>query len=739
MRYTEDELSALLERELRQSLGAPDSEIGEQRLRNLQYYSAEAVGDLAPPPTEGRSQVVASDCADTVNWMLPSLVRVFVQSQDSMECEAKRPEFAPAAKLASDYLRHVFWVRNEGFGTLYQMFKDALIQKVGFVKVYWDETPEDVEESYKGLLPEQVQEMLAAGDVEIVEQAQRQEMIQGQPVDLYDLRVKRTQQGGRCAIDPVPPEEMRIHSKARYGEDPVFLAHVYWRTRGELESEGRDLTDASAGAEWSSENIERARSQTAGWGDESEGELERFEVSECYIKLDQDEDGVPEWRRVVMIGGKVYEDEKVDAHPFVWYCPDPMPHVFFGNCPVDYAIQPQLLNTSLMRSVLDNVYLSVNQRVTVLDGAVQMSDLMNSRPGGVIRIREQGAVQPLVQGGLDPSAWQMVEWADQWRERRTGYTRNTQGLSADSQNPTATGISLVTEKADQRMELIARVAGESVRKIFVKMLKCMGQYQKVQDLVEIAGQWVSVDPREWAEGYRIKVNVGLGTGNKDRKAQAIMQVHAMQQPLAQAGALPPQAVIQACRDFAEAAGLAGPEKYFPDIPEPTGEPPPPPPEVQIEQMKLQADAQKFQAQIQADGQRMQAEAQADAQRVQSEAALKLQEVRASLELQQANDQRDAEREQLKAQYQMQLDQQRLELDKYKAQLQAQTQLQIAQMRQMPAEAPDEAMEAGIEPGQGIDSTSVLAASLDGFRAAIERMNAPRQIIRGPDGRAQGIV
>src|SRR6478752_4536910 len=99
-KYSKSELSAILEKELRQALGAPGTEISQIRLRNLQYYKAEAVGELAAPDIPDRSSIVASDVADTVNWMLPSLLRPFAMSPESMECEAKSPQYAQKAKLA---------------------------------------------------------------------------------------------------------------------------------------------------------------------------------------------------------------------------------------------------------------------------------------------------------------------------------------------------------------------------------------------------------------------------------------------------------------------------------------------------------------------------------------------------------------------------------------------------------------------------------------------------------------
>lgn len=416
------------------------------------------------------------------------------------------------------------------------------------------------------------------------------------------------------------------------------------------------------------EQIERAATQTPWFFDQSDGELERYLCSECYIKLDQDNDGIPEWRRVFMIGSTIKEDEKVDDHPFVFFCPNPMPHVFFGECPADQALQPQRLRTSLMRAVADNVYLSVNQRTGIVEGQVNLDDLLNNRPGGVVRMKSLNALQPIPQGGLDQSAWQFVEWGEQWREQRTGFTRYSQGLSPDALNPTATGVSLITEKADQRMELMARVAAESVRQLFEKMLKCVCRYQNKAEQVELFKQWMTIDPREWVDGYHIHINVGLGTGSKDKLSAVMSQIFQMQGPLVQGGAIPPQAAILAARKFAEGAGITTPEQYFPDAQPPKE--PPPPPQVMIKQMELQADAQKFQAESQLTMQRESLQAQA-----------KQRETQMQLELQAANDQRDAERELMKAQYEAQLAAQQLELDRYKTDADNRTKIEVALINQ----------------------------------------------------------
>src|SRR5574343_724179 len=280
-RYSDSELSAILDKELRQALGAPTSEVAALRLRNLQYYKATPEGELAPPAIPDRSAIVASDVADTVEWMLPSLIRVFAASPDAVECEPTSPRFAPQAKLASEYMRHVFWKKNRGFDVLNSWFRDALIQKVGFLKVYWCEEKRDVEESYEDLTAEQVEQLLADEGVEVLEKSSEVESVdlgggQVAEVELFDLKIKREKDESRCVVKCVAPEEMRIHPRARYGEEPLFVAQQFYRTRAELEADGYDLSNVSREEGWNQEEIERANTQTPFFFDASDGELARY-------------------------------------------------------------------------------------------------------------------------------------------------------------------------------------------------------------------------------------------------------------------------------------------------------------------------------------------------------------------------------------------------------------------------------------------------------------------------------
>lgn len=737
-RYDKAQLAQIIERELDRSIGGDDSTYTAERLRNLQFYRGVAEGELSPPDTPDRSSIVATDVADTIEWMLPALVRVFAQSPESMECRPKSSRFVPQAKLASEYLRRCYWRKNNGFLITYEWFKAALVQKIGWVKVFYEVKEVDKESTYAGLTAQQVDELLQEPGVKVLEKTARVEVIYpeaqmdqqtGQPVpvepievEVYDLRVGVKREDGRCVVEGVPPEEMRVHKLARYGREPQFIAHVGRRTRAELEADGYKLDGVSPDDDqWSEDEIERRQEQSTLLTDDDEGEHQNFKVVDAYIKLDQDGDGVAEWRRILKIGSRIFEDQKVEDHPFVAFCPNPDPYVLVGQCPADFAVEPQRLNTSLLRALMDNVYLTVNQRTGVIDGQVNLDDLTQNRPGGVVRMKSADSMFPLQQPQLDAGAWRMVEWGEQWRERRTGFTRYSQGMSPDALNPTATGVGIITEKADQRVELIARVAAQAMEEVFRKILRCVTAYQKVAEVVEIAGQWVELNPRDWADGYEIEINVALGTASKDRKAQALQAVFGMQQSIAQMGAAPPQALIATGRAFAEAAGLGEAEQFFPDPPPPG--PPQKPPQVQIKEMELQADAQKFQAQQQYEAGKLQMQAQLDQARKAAE-----------LEVQRANDERDAARAQQQAELDAQikrfeaeqraaLDAQKLQLDRYRAELDARVRLILGGV--------DPAPVVGAAPYVPSAEPDRLAEAMTSVSSALRLLAAPRRLTRDP--------
>lgn len=597
-KLTDSELERVVCDALKTSLGAPDSDVGQARLRNLEYYNAEPVGELAPPEIEDRSDFVATDVADTIEWMLPQLMRIFVSSDDAVEFQPRRPDQEQVAKLATGYVNHLFYTRNPGVEIIYDWFKDALLQKVGFVKVWVEEEAEDSKQTFEGITEEQVVMLLQDGwepdgDPEVDEQG------------LLTITVGKEERRKCIKVAVCAPHEVRVDANARWGEEPAFVAHVFRKRGFELQEEGYELDNVGPGSGVSEMEAQAMLGETA---DEAYTEPHEshalYQVAEAYIQVDRDGDGIAEWLKVCLIEDKLATVdgkpaiEQVDGHPFVWICPIPRPHAFFGDCPADLAIQPQKLRTNVVRAIQDNLYLTVNQRTYLNTNAnVNIADWLDNRPGGVVRGEgpASDAIQPIPQPSLGAPAYQFNDWLESWKENRTGFTRYSQGTDSDALNKTATGVSIITQKADMRMELIARFFAVGMRQLFAKMLKLAVKHQQAEEMVQLNGQWVAINPSEWRDQLNVQIKVGLGSGSKEQQAARIMGLVQILQMGAQAGVVQPKHLAEAIRLYVEANEFKQPERFV--DPEPTGMPPNPQAFQQMQQ-QAQEQMQKLQEELQ---------------------------------------------------------------------------------------------------------------------------------------------
>jgi hypothetical protein len=804
---SEDTLRSITDQQMRQAVGWYSGKLSAQRQKAMQYYLAEAFGDLAPPEVEGRSAVVSPDVRNTIESMLPQLMVKFAGSEQVVSFEPQKPGDEAKAEQATDYINYLFHQKNDGEGITYRWMKDALLSKRGIIKVWWDDRHEDKREDYRGLSDVELAELMDDDEIVITEQAarldeedqeQRDEAIktltlqleqasqaaemdpqaaqaveqiqaqmaqiqQAPPVMVYDVTCKRSTKCGQVRVDNVPPEEFLISRQAKTIDTAVFCAHRVARTISDLKSMGYKNVDQISGDDQATslnaERIERLsyddemayiQSDTVVGADESQRVVW---LTECYIRVDFDGDGISELRKVLRAGNQILENEIVDCAPFVSITPIPMPHKFFGLSVADLAMDAQRIKTTILRGMLDSQNLAVNGRYFAVDGQVNLDDLLVSRPGGIVRVKQPGAVgrlEPLV--GDSALGMGMMESMQGFLEDSTGWTRYNSGTDGDSLNSTATGVNVLTNRADMRLDLIARNFAEGFRDLFRLMLKLTSQYTDKEQVIRLRGEWVNMDPREWRNGFDVSINVGLGTGNKDQQIGHLNALLGLQQQGLQIGVATPENIYQSACELVKAMGFKSHDKFVSDPSKAPPQPPKPSPEevsaqtaLQLKQMDLQADAQKFQAQTQLKQTEIQLQAEA-----------KLREMQSSLEVQAANDQRDAEREQLRAQMDAELkaqeaqmkaamEAQRLEFDRYKAELDAQTKIVVARIGATGELPPELNVDVSGEPipdpadVRHADMQSTLLATLQNLTAAIEEMRRPKTIVRGPDGRAQGII
>lgn len=693
----DSELCALIDRQCDNGIGA-DSLFSQQRERAMEFYLGEAKGELAPPTVDGRSRVVSKDLMDTVEWAMPGIMEALTGADDVVTFKPRRPGDEQSAEDATSYVNHVIYEENEGFITLHDAIKQALIARMGVVKVWCDKSWEEEEERYEGLSIAEVQALQNDPDIEVVEVIPYGEqppagMVEGMPPELaveFEVVAKRKAEKVKFRVEGVPPEEFRVNKDARTLESAEFVAHEVERTASDLISEGwpKDEVDKlPRGRAYRYEGDELARHDYDGsWdynADEGDKSQQKIIVTEAYIRVDTNGDGVAEKRRVVKAGTYIHENEVTDDHPFALGTPILMPFKVIGLGLYDLVEDLQRIKTALSRQVLDNVYLSNNPRTEVLEGQVNLDDLLNPRPGGIVRVKSANAMREVSVPFVAAAGMEIMQFIDQVRDTRTGVTEANSAMTADSlskSNVGSEGVQALMQSGAQRIRLIARVLAETlVKRIYRLVLKEVTQYQDRPAQIQINGRWLEVNPREWKNGFHLRVNVGVGTTEKRQQIANLTMLGEAQGRLMEVGIVTPENLLNTATDLVKAMGYHEPERYFsqPQPPQPEG----PPPEVMLEQMKQQGRIQEIQIKAQTDIQVEQMKQEAQAQQALAETQLEAQ--RNELDRQaQANQaalklQYDAELAQLKLQYEDADREREREFLRWKAELDASVKIETA--------------------------------------------------------------
>lgn len=639
------EFQSIVSGEIEQAINFHDAEFTADRIRLMDYYLGEPFGN----EQEGRSQVIATEVADTIEQIMPSLMRIFASSDETVSFVPRGPEDVQAAQQATDYCNFVFNDDNEGFLVLHNWMKDALLQKLGVVKTSWREQAEVDEEIYEGLSEAELNVLLADPDVEIIERDEvgyKEDDEEADEIEVefqavtYDVRVRRTTMHGRVVVENVPPEEFLIAKRVKTLKDAPFVAHRTTMTVSDLVALGYDEDDVIENAGLNAVD-QRQEVQTRFQDVESTASVDRADpamrgvmVTEVYIRADYDDDGIAELRRVVCVGegNEILENEICDAMPFACLSPILMPHRLIGRSIAELVEDLQVIKSTLMRQYLDNLYATNNSRVVAVEGQVNLDDLLTNRPGGVVRARAPGMVQPLQPASIGSTTFPMLEYLDQVREQRTGLSRASMGLDADAlQSTTATAVQATVNAAAGKIEMIARVFAETgIKQLFRNILHLVTKHQNKPRIIRLRNQFVPMDPRAWINGFDMSVNVGLGTGQKDEKLQALAMIAGKQeQILLQLGPQNPLVSIKQYREtlakMAQLAGYRDASEFFLD-------PAMQPPMEQQQQPAPDPNMMKAQAEIELKRAKMEADLQLEREKMQAEFALRREELQMEMQL-----------------------------------------------------------------------------------------------------------
>jgi hypothetical protein len=758
------DLIAIIGSHRRDALGYEDGGLSNERSKALDHYHGRPYGN----EVEGRSHVVSKDLSEAVDWAMPAILKVFVQSGNIAEFEPIGPEDEALAQQESDVTNKVFMQDNNGFMVLHDAIKDALLLKNGYIKHFWEETESAEATQYTGLTLDEVAKLFSdlegeGATVTVEGQDSRSEQIETpigpQQIEVFDVKLRVTRKEGKVKCVPVPPEEIRV-SKRCTGplSTSPFVEHVTRKTRTDLLEMGmpRSFVDRLPAFSDQDNNTEKLSRDSV--TDESNAgglafidkSMDEVEYCEAYIRVDWDGDGIAELRKVVTVANQIPPgeewNEEIDALPISGGVPKRIPHRHIGESLDDDISDLQEIKTTLVRQMLDNIY-ATNNNQWLVNERVNLPDFMQSLPGGIKRIKGMepvaGAVEPVIATPIMQQIMPAIDYIDATKEGRTGINRATTGLDPDVLKQSTKGAFMENlNRASQKIEMITRMLAETlVRPTMLAVHALLIKHQDKPMVTRLRGKFVQVNPQEWRRRTDIVLKVGIGTGNEEEKRQKLLMLTQMQDRLMPLGLVGPMQAYSIFADMARAMGFDMPEKYAmspesPEFQQAQQMPRPPDPIVQVKQMELQADAQKFQAETVVEHQNMQMQAELDRQKAEF-----------NMKQEQLRSQNDVAIEQAKIQAQAELERWKAELDAQvaleKARIDAAAKLEIEQVKAA-NQPPPAAVSVNNDPNGDFAKSleTIIQRSEQNQQqvlgAIVDALSRPKTIVRGQDGRAIGV-
>ena len=525
---TEDELVALVQDEIKGSIGYSDSDMSEEREKLMRYYH----GELPERQSNGNSSYVSQDVYDGVEGLKALLLETFSAGTDVIQFSPKGPEDVELARVATAYTNYVIHNQNDGFSIYRDIIHDGLMARVGIVKVYWEENLDQVEEEFEDLTEDEVNAVLAQDDMEIGDMNDNQD-------GYFSGTFIRSTDKSRVNIDVIPPEEFVINPMSKNITDG-FVAHRRVMRKAELIKMGFDAeliesigNDEDPAGEIYNEQYYRHEqvgpSTLDSFDHHRQEQMKEIVVYEAYIEADMEGEGLAKLHKVLIAGNTLLEHEVVDRIPFIVFTPIPVAHRFFGENFAYKLLPIQNARTVLMRSILDHSSVTTNPRYLVTKGSLlNPRELLDNRLGGIVNVTRPDGVVPLQQNPLNPFIFQTAQKLEEDGENTSGISKLSQGLNKDAisnQNSQAMVEQLVS-LSQQRSKIVARnFANNFLRPLFLEVYRLAILNETDTKIMEVAGNYVNVLPSVWADRKDVDVSFKLGYGESEREAQKFAEVH----------------------------------------------------------------------------------------------------------------------------------------------------------------------------------------------------------------------
>jgi hypothetical protein len=542
------------------------------------YYD----GGSSIPKVDGRSKVTVTAVRDAIRNAKPSLLRIFLAADAVVEYLPEKPAAQQQAWLQSCYVNSLFW-RSNGYRVLNGAMHDALLNGLGVVKFWWDDSPKITTVALTALTPPDLELLAQAQDagrlVFSTDPVPREPAVlpDGSQVPLHDLTVRMIQPAGRVRVEHIPLSEFVFDENATSIEEARVVAHRRSMRMGDAVALGlpldllADLDDYDAETDTFAGESELRRGflrdKEAASVDPA---MRKVLITEAYARYDLDGTGLPQlWR--FWLGGTNYKllaYEPAEFVPFAGLTIDPEPHTVVGRSLFDVLAQEQDTLTSLLRAACDNAHLSNNRRLAVHEQLVNIDDVLNPALGAPIRVRAPGQIQDIGVQSTIASMLPLLQFLKQEAEIKVGITNAAMGLDHDALQSTTREAARNTILLSQgQIEVMARNLAEGMSRVFDGLLRLAMRHPSPQEYAEVSGSLVPVDLTTFDPSMHMRPRVGLGTGRSEDKL-AGLQIVLAQQKETLAALAPGNPIVgyhhiaNTLEDIARLHGLYNTARYF---------------------------------------------------------------------------------------------------------------------------------------------------------------------------------
>lgn len=534
-----------------------------ERREAMQFYRGDNLS-LYGDSGDGLSTVVSRDVMEAIESVMPPLLRPFVAGEQVVAFDPVEDSDEQGAKQSTEFVNYVLRRDNNVLDLTQTALKDGLLLRLGIAKTVVEEREDGAPETFADLGDDE----LTALQVKAMQDGRELagDIVQDPETLRYTVVLAPKKYKCYC-VHIIAPDEFLYEERLTSLKAASFLGHRKQMSLGDIIALGIDEKKAVGlnSGKPSEENDDRFDNETDEPSELASDDPSRMIwVDECYIHCLYD--GVMQWRKVLLGGSEttMLSDEPAENHPYSAWTPIPIPHKLSGLSYYDLTRDVQMQKTALTREQLNNLYLVNRPQREVLDGQVNIDDLLNPAINGIVRVKTANAIRQITTPFVAAETFPMVEYLDGVREARTGVTRYNQGMDANSLNKTATGMNIISSNSQQRQELVARQFGEFLKDIFEKLLALVKVNSTPEEVTKLCGSFVP-----WPTDYDTTVSVGLGTNNKDQLVGHLMGLLQMDQSIValQKGINGPLLtapnIYEKLKRLTEAMGLKG-TKYYTD-------------------------------------------------------------------------------------------------------------------------------------------------------------------------------